>query len=96
MQSLEKLICQSCGMPMYDSSRYGSNKDGSGNSEYCHFCFQYGDFTDAGISMQEKIDKNIAMAVKMGIDRKEATATANRIIPNLTRWKSKQEVGDRI
>jgi hypothetical protein len=91
MQSLGKLVCQSCGMPMYDACRFGTNKDGSLNSEYCHFCYQHGDFVDSGISLQQKIDKNIAMAVTMGIDEKEATDLANGTLPYLKRWQDTKE-----
>ena len=30
-----KKICQSCAMPMTDESIFGTNKDGSKNSDYC-------------------------------------------------------------
>lgn len=37
-------ICQSCGMPMKDESIYGTNADGSKNSDYCIYCYKDGKF----------------------------------------------------
>ena len=78
--------CQSCGMPLNRKTDFGTYKDGRSNSEYCHYCYQDGEFTDPGISMEEKIAKNIAIAVKMGMPREEAIALANATIPKLKRW----------
>ena len=58
------IICQSCGMPLdKDPNQGGTNSDQSRSDQYCSFCFQDGKFTDEGITLQEKIDKNIRMAV---------------------------------
>jgi hypothetical protein len=80
--------CQSCGMPMSEPSQFGTNADGSGNREYCRYCFQKGDFTvktgkEAFIEMQV----NIAME-KMGMKEERARAMANSVIPTLKRWRS--------
>lgn len=62
MKTLEKNICQSCGMPMNKASDFGTYDDGSLSTEYCHFCYKQGAFIDKGITMEEKIAKNIAIA----------------------------------
>ena len=36
-------ICQSCAMPMSDDSLYGTNADGSKNSDYCIYCYKDGE-----------------------------------------------------
>ena len=59
----------------------------SSNKEYCEFCFKDGKFTDEGITMEEKIQKNIAIAVKMGMDKDKAEEMANSILTALKRWK---------
>jgi hypothetical protein len=59
-------ICQSCGMPLQKEEDFGTNENGSKNNEFCHFCFQNGRFTDEGITMDEKIEKNINIAMNMG------------------------------
>jgi hypothetical protein len=87
---MEKLgpICQSCGMPLQKSEDFGTNPDGSKNQEYCHFCFEKGDFTDKGITMEQKIEKLINLAVtRMNMPEAEARQMANKIIPTLKRWR---------
>ena len=80
-------ICQSCGMPLQKEEDFGTNENGSKNNEFCHFCFQNGRFTDEGITMYEKIEKNINIAMNMGISEDKAKEMANNTIPNLKRWK---------
>jgi len=67
------MICQSCGMPIE-------------SGEYCKFCFKDGKFTDEGITMEEKIEKNIKIAVSLGMDKEKAKALAQDTIPKLKRW----------
>jgi len=73
-------------MHMKEEIYFGTNKNGSLNKEYCRYCYQRGKFTDSGISMKEKIEKNIAIAEKMGMPKEEAITLANTIIPKLKRW----------
>ena len=84
---MEQHTCQSCGMPINSEENFGINIDGTKNEDYCHYCFRDGKFTDEGISMHDKIKKNIKMAVKRGISEEQAKETANRVIPNLKRWQ---------
>jgi hypothetical protein len=85
---MENKICQSCGMPMDDNS-FGTNANMSKNKEYCHYCFKLGKFTDEGIIMEDKIKKNIAIAVKIGLSESKARTLAESTIPKLKRWKKK-------
>lgn len=87
METLKKNICESCGMPIRRLSDFGTYQDGSVNTEFCHFCYRRGAFTDPGITMEEKIEKNIAIARKMGIPRAKAEIMAFNTIPKLKRWK---------
>ena len=87
MKTTEKNICESCGMPIGKISSFGSYEDGSVNTEYCRYCYQKGKFTNPGISMQQKIEKNINIAEKMGMPRAEAAKLAKATIPKLKRWK---------
>jgi hypothetical protein len=83
-------ICQSCGMPLKnDPNKGGTNPDGSISIKYCSFCFQKGKFNDEGISLQEKIEKNIQIAVtRMNVPESKAREKAENVLPNLERWKS--------
>ena len=71
-------ICQSCGMPMEKTEMFGSNDDGSQSVEYCVYCFKDGKFTDEGITMEQKIAKNIEIAKKMGMTEDKAKEMANQ------------------
>lgn len=84
---MNQQICQSCGMPMQREENFGTNQDGSKNLEYCQFCFQNGKFVDEGITMEQKIIKNIEIAKKMGMPEEKSKELANSTIPKLKRWK---------
>ena len=88
MKETQQIVCQSCGMPMRKAVDFGTNEDDSLNEEYCKFCYQSGEFYDAGITLKGKIDKNIEMAVRMGIPREGAKEMANQILPTLNWWKT--------
>jgi hypothetical protein len=86
---VKHIICQSCGMPMQKDGDFGTNADGTKNGEFCHFCYKDGRFTDEGITMEQKIDKLVDIAVaKMKIPKEQARAQASEIIPTLKRWRS--------
>lgn len=84
----KSIICQSCGMPMQKTEDFGTNADGTQSGEYCHFCFKDGGFIDEGITMEQKIDKLVNIAVsQMNIPEEKARAQAVEIIPTLKRWR---------
>lgn len=82
-------ICQSCGMPLNQDPNKGGTLAYKGRSDmYCSFCFDEGKFRDEGITLQEKIEKNVQIAVKMmGISEADARSMAESILPGLERWK---------
>ncbi|OGC08397.1 hypothetical protein A2230_03905 [candidate division WOR-1 bacterium RIFOXYA2_FULL_36_21] len=84
---MSQQICQSCGMPMQKDENFGTNQDGSKSLEYCQFCFKNGKFADEGITMEQKIAKNIEIAQKMGMLEEKAIELANSTIPKLKRWQ---------
>lgn len=87
---MEQRICQSCGMPMQKEEDFARNSDGSKNPDYCHFCYNDGRFIDECNSIEEKITKNVNLAIKMGMNKEEAESLAHSILPNLKRWKIKK------
>ena len=89
LEKPENVICQSCGMPMKRNEDFGTNSDGGKNKEYCKFCFQKGKFTDEGITMEQKIARNIMIAKGMGIPEDQAKQMAENVIPKLKRWQDK-------
>lgn len=92
MKTSANNICESCGMPMYTLADFGTNEDDTINTEYCHYCYLKGKFVDHGISLEEKIEKNITRAHKMGITKEEATIMAHSTLPTLKRWKGLKPV----
>jgi hypothetical protein len=74
-------------MPLQKKEDFGTNASGSKNEEYCFHCFQNGEFLDEGITLQEKINKNVKFAVQMGMFEDEARKLASEVLPKLKRWK---------
>jgi len=80
-------ICQSCGMPLTKDGDFGTDTDGNKSEDYCFHCFQGGKFSDEGITLQEKIEKNVKFGVRMGMSENEAREMASRVLPKLKRWR---------
>ena len=88
-----KNVCQSCGESIYRISEFGTDKDGSINTDYCFHCYQEGSYTDKNMRLEQKIARNIELAAKMGISRSKAIKQANAILPNLKRWRRSRVKG---
>ncbi len=78
-------ICQSCGMPLIKPEDFGTNTDGSQNTQFCTYCFQKGDYTWHG-SLPEYIEKMVSMHEQMGITEDQARKMATENLPKLKRW----------
>lgn len=81
------IICQSCGMPMPRYEDKGTDEHGNKSEEYCKFCCVNGKLVDEGITMEEKIEKNVEIAKKMGMREEVARDLATRTLPKLRRWQ---------
>ena len=80
-------LCQSCGIPL-TAENNGLNNDKSQNTEYCHFCFHNGEFTEPKLTLELQKKKLTDMAVsKLNLSEKEALKMANTTLPDLKRWK---------
>lgn len=83
---MDKPICQSCAMPM-EPTEYGTNQDGSANTEYCKYCYENGAF-----SRDETLEEMIASCVpfmatpESGLSEEQARAMLNEQLPKLKRW----------
>ncbi len=78
--------CQSCAMPMETEDLYGTNADGSKNSDYCKYCYDKGAFT-AHCTMEEMIDFCVPVMVEHGQKEEEARKMMEECLPQLKRWK---------
>ena len=92
MQTTKKdesmLYCQSCTMPMVKEEDFGTNADGSHNTDYCVYCYKDGKFS-CDTTMEEMI-AFCAPLVSNGNPYnsvEEARAAMLEIFPNLKRWK---------
>ena len=81
------LICQSCSMPMNDESIFGTERDGSKNSDYCVYCYKNGEFIDK-VSMAEYIEMNVPFYKQAGMASEyEMRRYCEKVFPTLKRWK---------
>lgn len=88
----QKPRCQSCGMPL-GPGFYGTNASGMENEEYCKFCFQKGGYTHPDLTLREVIQMSIDnMTNDLGLDYEKAHQLATNVIPQLKRWKDKQNI----
>lgn len=86
---MEKVFCQSCGMPLDDENFLGTNKDGSVNNDYCSYCFKDGEYT-YDCTMEEMIAVCAEHADKWvpPISKEEAVKQMRQFFPMLKRWKN--------
>ena len=80
-------LCQSCGMPLREAGDGGTNADGSRSTEYCFHCYRAGRFLDEGITLQEKIEKNVRFGVRMGMPEETVRQLCEDTLPRLKRWQ---------
>lgn len=94
---LERRFCQSCGMPMTLDSceHWGTNEDGSGNSDYCFYCLKDGKYiVDYSLSQMVEVwvkytDKYNGYA-NTGYSPEQLRSVLSKRLPTLERWKNKQ------
>ena len=90
---MEQKFCQSCGMPLTDSSQFGTNADRTPNETYCHFCFRDGTFTQK-CTMDEMIENCLNYLDEFNRDspvqytREQAREQMRQFFPHLKRWQS--------
>lgn len=83
---MEQKICQSCSMPMSGAEQMGKEKDGSYNTDYCHYCYKDGAFIDPGETLDHMIDTGISFMVEQGMGKDQARAELEAVLPGLKRW----------
>ena len=83
---MEGKICQSCAMPLTSEDLYGTNKDGSVNSDYCKYCYTDGEFVQ-DVSMEEFIDMCSEFGEQAGMTNDEMKEYCTKVFPTLKRWQ---------
>jgi len=91
---IDKIVCQSCGMPMMAVEHFGTNNDKSQNKEYCCFCFQNGEYTD-NFNFEEFLDDSLKFyeedkAGEYTLSKDEVNLKARIKLSELRRWHSHQ------
>ena len=56
--------CQCCSMPIPDEEMHGTEADGSRSADFCKYCYDHGDFTAKGMTMDEFIEATAPMEAK--------------------------------
>lgn len=79
-------FCQSCAMPMAKPDDYGTNLDGSQSKEYCHYCYQNGQFTEPDITVELMMTKCECIMKQIDIPNEQIEHT-KALIPLLKRWR---------
>lgn len=88
MDNMQGPICQSCAMPLTEEKLFGTESDGGKNKDYCHLCYQNGDFTQSEATMEDMRDFVINFIVKEGhMSPEEARTTMESVFPKLKRWR---------
>ena len=84
--------CQCCSMPIPDEEMHGTEADGSKSADFCKYCYDHGDFTAKGMTMDEFIEATAPMEAKaLGVSLDEAVSLMATLLPRLKRWREVEE-----
>lgn len=86
---MEMKFCQSCAMPMNaPGAKYGTEKDGSPNPDYCSYCYDKGAFL-GNPTMEQMMSICLPFEKEAHPDKteEELMAEMRRFFPTLKRWK---------
>ncbi|MDD3125679.1 MAG: zinc ribbon domain-containing protein [Candidatus Kapabacteria bacterium] len=89
---MEVQICQSCGMDMKSAQDFGTNADGTPNTEYCVYCYQNGAFTREA-TVDDMLETNLKFLDHWNAETgnnftvDEARPILREYLTTLKRWK---------
>lgn len=89
---MEERICQSCGMNMKSAENFGTNADGTKNTEYCNYCYQNGAFT-RDVTIEEMLETNLEYLnhwneeTGNNFTEEQARPILREFLTTLKRWK---------
>lgn len=89
---MEIKLCQSCAMPMNaPGARYGTEKDGTPNPDYCSYCYDHGKFLGSP-TMEQMIQTCLPFEKEARPDKteEELLKEMHELFPTLKRWKTKE------
>ena len=82
---MEKVLCQSCAMPMDAPEKFGQETDGSKNEDYCCHCWKNGKFAYES-TFEQAVEDNIPFWKGEGESDDVARARIMEVFPKLKRW----------
>lgn len=91
---IHNLQCQSCGMPLNGEEILGTDANGSPNKEYCKYCYENGQFTQAEFSMEDMVSFCVPFLVEEGMEESKARGILNDSLPSLKRWSRPEAVAN--
>jgi Putative zinc ribbon domain len=77
--------CQSCGMPVSGDAEWGTELYGTRSADYCASCYQKGEFTEPGITMDQMIERVASRMRAMNFPEKMIDLNA-KLLPSFKRW----------
>jgi len=87
-----KPFCQSCAMWLTTPDDFGVNADETINTEYCHYCFEKGEFA-GDFTMDEMVEINLKYLPEFNAENgtnfsvdEAREILKNQILPSLKRW----------
>jgi hypothetical protein len=84
----DKHFCQSCSMPMGTPELFGTEKDGSKNSDYCKYCYADGAFINPNMTLDEMKGFMMKFMEKEKLPEDIVGVAISRL-PFLKRWSEK-------
>ena len=81
-------ICQSCGAHLEDGNiHFGTNADGTQNTDYCDACWHDGRYTE-DLTLDQMIMRQTPYIVEAspGLGERQANDMLRSFLPGLKRW----------
>ncbi len=79
--------CQSCTYPLHNPEEYGTNADGTWNTDYCIYCWKDGAWVKPDETVQGIIDYTIPFMTSPAFSKEQAREYLEKLVPTLKRWK---------
>ena len=76
-------------MPLLHRYDFGTAADGERINDYCHFCYDHGQFTQPSLTAAQMVEQSIDFLTSQTLMAKaEARALVTDAIPHLKRWRT--------
>jgi hypothetical protein len=76
-------------MPMKVTEDFGTGPNGQRVKDYCRYCYANGAFTDPAITMQDMLQKCVAVMGGQGeMPAAQARTLMAEVLPHLKRWRT--------